>query len=105
MINLEKAEDLNVSSGLFAVKFTASWCSPCKKQQPNIDKMEQEFPNVQFISVDIDEVPDFNDKYNIKSIPLLVLIKDGIVVNRINGVTLIAGLRTAFLEFSKQSDI
>lgn len=51
---LEKAEDFNVSSGLFAVKFTATWCGPCKKQQPNIDKMEQEFPEVQFLSVDID---------------------------------------------------
>ena len=101
MIHLEKAEDLNVSSGLFAVKFTADWCGPCKAQQPNIDKMEQEFPNVQFIVVDIDEIPGFNDQYKIKSIPLLVLIKDGVEVKRITGVTLIAGLRTAFLEFTK----
>ncbi|SRR6266404_8152314 len=101
MKKLDKAEDFNISSGLFAVKFTAEWCGPCKKQQPNIDKMEQEFPNVQFISIDIDEIPTFNSKYKVKSIPLLVLIKDGVEINRISGVTLISGLRTAFIEFSK----
>lgn len=101
MKHLEKPEDFNVSSGLFAVKFTADWCGPCQKQQPNIDKMEQEFPNVQFISVDIELIPDYNSKYKVKSIPLLVLIKDGVEINRINGVTLIAGLRTAFNEFTK----
>lgn len=98
---LEKAEDLDVSSGLFAVKFTASWCQPCKAQQPNIDKMEQEFPNVQFISVDTDNFVQLTRNYGIKSLPTLALIKDGVVVNKITGVTLIAGLRTAFIEFTK----
>jgi thioredoxin 1 len=98
---LDKVEEFNVSSGLFAVKFTADWCGPCKKQQPNIDKMEQEFPDVQFLSVDIDLIPDFNEKYKVKSIPLLVLIKDGLEVKRITGVTLISGLRTSFIEFTK----
>ena len=100
---LKKAEDLDVNSGLFAVKFTADWCGPCKKQQPNIDKMEEEFPEVQFLSVDIELIPDFNDKYKVKSLPLLVLIKDGVEINRIVGVTLIAGLRTAFNEFTKMA--
>jgi thioredoxin 1 len=98
---LDKAEEFNVDSGLFAVKFTADWCGPCKKHQPNIDKMEQEFPNVQFLSVDIDLIPNFNEKYKVKSIPLLLLIKNGVEVKRITGVTLIAGLRTAFIEFTK----
>lgn len=101
MIKLEKAEDLNVSNGLFAIKFTAEWCGPCKKQQPNIDKMEEEFPNVQFISIDVDLIKDFNTTYNVKSLPLLVLVKDGVEINRIVGMTLVAPLRTAFINFTK----
>lgn len=101
MINIENATDFKVNLGLFAVKFTADWCGPCKKQQPNIDKMEQEFPQITFISVDIDLIPDFNNKYKVKSIPLLVLIKDGIEVDRISGISLIAGLRSKFSEFVK----
>lgn len=98
---LEKDEDFNVSSGLFAIKFTAEWCMPCKKQQPNIDKMEQEFPNVQFISIDTDAFVQLTRNYGIKSLPTLALIKDGNIINKIAGVTLIAGLRTAFIEFTK----
>ncbi len=94
--------ELNVSSGLFAVKFTASWCQPCKTQQPNIDKMEAEFPMVKFLSVDTDKFPQLTRNYGIKSLPTLLLIKDGIVINKdIVGITLIAGLRTAFIEFTK----
>lgn len=101
MKNLEKAEDFNVESGLFAVKFTAEWCGPCKKQQPNIDKMEEEFPNVQFLSIDTDNFTQITRDYGVKSLPSLFLIKDGHVVKQIVGITLIAGLRTAFTEFVK----
>ena len=101
MKSLEKAEDFNIDSGLVAVKFTAKWCGPCRKQQPTIEKIEQEFKNVQFISIDIDEVPDFNSKYKVKSIPLLILFKDGVEKKRIVGMTLLDFLRTAFKDFVK----
>ena len=98
---LEKIEDFDVNSGLYAVKFTADWCGPCKKQQPNIDKMEEEFPNVQFISIDTDVFTQITRDYGVKSLPTLFLIKDGKIVKQIVGMTLIAGLRTAFNEFVK----
>lgn len=93
--------ELDVSSGLFAVKFTASWCGPCKTQQPNIDKMEAEFPTVKFFEVDTDQFPQLTRNYGIKSLPTLALIKDGKIIKSIVGITLIAGLRTAFIEFTK----
>jgi thioredoxin 1 len=93
--------ELNVSSGLFAVKFTADWCGPCRTQQPNIDKMEAEFPTVKFLCVDTDKFPQLTRNYGIKSLPTLVLIKDGNIINKVVGITLIAGLRTAFIEFTK----
>lgn len=99
IINSEN--EFDVSSGLFAVKFTADWCGPCKKQQPNIDKMEQEFQNVQFLSVDVDTFPNLAQKYAVKSLPTLALIKNGTLVTKAVGVTLIAGLRTSFIEFTK----
>ena len=95
-------DEFNVSSGLFAVKFTADWCGPCKKQQPNIDKMEAEFPIVQFLEVDADKFPSLVQKYGVKSLPTLVLIKDNVVVTKIVGVTLISGLRTSFIGFIKE---
>lgn len=98
---IDSENDFNVSSGMFAVKFTASWCGPCKKQQPNIDKMEEEFPNIQFLSVDADSLPAIVQKFGVKSLPTLILIKDGVVITKIVGITLIAGLRTSFIGFSK----
>lgn len=94
-------DEFNVDSGLFAVKFTATWCGPCKKQQPNIDKMAEEFPAVKFLVVDVDDFPDLAKKYEIKSLPTLALIKDGNVITKAVGVTLIPGLRTSFIAFTK----
>jgi thioredoxin 1 len=92
------------SKKMIAVKFWASWCGPCKAIEPNVQKMEKEFENVDFVSVDVDQVPALAKKYKIKSLPSLLLIKGGNEINRINGNVLIEPLRKAFRDLTKDEE-
>jgi len=100
MYAITNESDFNIDSGLVAVKFWATWCAPCKRMEPVIKKMELEFGKVKFISVDIDQVPSIAQKYRIRSLPALILFKNGQETNRINGLVLTSPLRKALRELA-----
>jgi len=92
--------DFNTNDKFMAVKFWASWCGPCKAMEPNMKKMEKEFPKVKFLSIDIDQVPSLAQKFRVKSLPALLLIKNGHEVKRITGTVLVDPLRKVFRELT-----
>ena len=60
------------------IKFSASWCGPCKMMKPTFDKVSsmEEFKNIEFISYDIEEDEqgvELVEKYNIKNVPTIVI--------------------------------
>lgn len=93
--------DFNISSGFVAVKFWATWCAPCKRMEPVIRKMESEFSDVKFLSVDIDQIPSIAQKYRIRGLPSLLLFKNSVEIERINGLVLTSPLRKAFKDLTK----
>lgn len=101
MIAITNESDFNIDNDkLVAVKFWASWCGPCKQMNPSIKKIEDEFPNVKFLSVEIEQVPEIAQRFRIKSLPSILLLKDGQEVKRINGLVLIEPLRKAFRDLT-----
>jgi len=66
-------------------RFTASWCNPCKALAPVIESLEPEFPDVKFETVDIDESSELVQQYGIRSVPTIVVEKDGSEVERFVG--------------------
>ena len=68
------------------VDFWASWCGPCKMLSPIIDALAEETEDVKFVKVNVDEQQALAEKYRIMTIPTLLLIKDGEVVNTSVGV-------------------
>lgn len=66
------------------VDFWATWCGPCRMQGPIIDSMAQEGYNVG--KVDVDENPDIARRYNVMSIPTLILFRNGEEVKRFVGL-------------------
>lgn len=84
------------NNGICAVKFGANWCGPCKTLAPRMEKMENEFPKIEFYSVNVDDSPALAQKFKIKSLPTVILLKDGEEVERISGSVLIDSLRKAF---------
>jgi thioredoxin 1 len=53
------------------VHFTAEWCQPCKRMQPSIDMVLNDYPNIKYIKVDIDEEAELASHMNIMSVPTL----------------------------------
>jgi len=70
------------------IDFWAEWCVPCKKIEPIIEELSEEFKNhVKFLRLNVDENPSIAYEYGIRGIPTLVLFKDGKQVDRIVGLT------------------
>tara|TARA_Y100000389_G_scaffold45842_1_gene40715 strand:- start:214 stop:477 length:264 start_codon:yes stop_codon:yes gene_type:complete len=68
-------------------KFEADWCGPCRMLKPTFQKLEESFGNsVKFSYINVDESQDEAAKYSIRSIPAVVIVKDGAEVNRLVGV-------------------
>ena len=63
-----------------AVDFTASWCGPCKMIGPEFMKMQNEFPEIKFVKVDVDENPATAKKCAISAMPTFKFFKDGLEV-------------------------
>lgn len=72
-------------STLVVVDFFAEWCGPCKIMAPIFDQVAQENPSVVFAKIDVDAVSDLASEYNISSIPTVVFIKGGTVVEQTVG--------------------
>ena len=63
------------------VDFFANWCGPCKMLSPIVDEVAEEVSDVKVCKVDIDEARNLAIKYDIMSIPTLLVFKNGNVVN------------------------
>ncbi|MFT4885386.1 MAG: thioredoxin 1 [Natronomonas sp.] len=67
--------------------FYADWCGPCKTQDPILEELEEEFPDVDFEKVNVDEEQDVANEYQVRSLPTLIIENDDGIVERFVGVT------------------
>ena len=68
------------------IDFYADWCGPCKVFSPIFEKVSQELEDVKFVRVNVDEEPELANKYMAYSIPYIVVIENGKVVNSHTGL-------------------
>ena len=64
------------------VDFWASWCGPCRMVGPIIDEIAAEHPEYKVVRINIDEEPELASQYRVVSIPTLLVMKDGQVVQQ-----------------------
>jgi thioredoxin 1 len=64
------------------VDFWAPWCGPCRMVGPLIDEIAEERPDIKVVKVNVDEEQELSAQYNVMSIPTLLVIKNGQVVNK-----------------------
>lgn len=75
-------EEVMKSNKPVLVDFWASWCGPCRMVGPIIDEIADERTDIKVCKVNVDEERELAAAFEVSSIPTLVVIKDGKVVNK-----------------------
>ena len=65
--------------------FWASWCGPCRMVSPILDEIAQERTDIKVCKVNVDEEQELAGEYGIMSIPTLMVVKEGKIVNQTAG--------------------
>jgi len=96
------AEEFNkeIAAGLVLVDFWAPWCPPCRRQGPIVDDVAEKAKAYgKVIKLNVDDEPAVASKYGIRSIPTLIIFKDGEIQKQFQGLTkastLIAAMKAA----------
>ena len=65
--------------------FWASWCAPCRMVVPIIEEIAGERPDIRVGKINVDEQPELASEFSIMSIPTLVVMKNGKIVQQVSG--------------------
>lgn len=76
------------SNALVLVNFSATWCGPCKALNPVIDKIADDYEGkIKVTKLDIDDSPETTTKYNVRSVPTVILFRGGEKKGQVVGLT------------------
>jgi thioredoxin 1 len=86
--------DQGIAQGVVLVDFYADWCGPCRMLAPVVEELAQEMNGkIVVAKVDTDQSVNVAAKYEVTSIPTLILFKDGQIVKRVVGLKDLDSLR------------
>lgn len=65
--------------------FWAPWCGPCRMVVPIVEEIAEEYPEYKVCKINVDEEPELASQFNILSIPTLVVMENGQILNQASG--------------------
>lgn len=84
---MEKFEDLIKSDKPVLIDFFATWCGPCKMMHPILEDVAKNVGDkARVVKIDIDKNQQLSSVYNVRSVPTLMIFKDGELKYRVSGV-------------------
>ena len=75
------------------MKFEAPWCAPCRAMKPVVEEVLSDFDSIELVEVNIDEDSDSAVNHGVRSIPTLILLKDGKKIGSLIGSRSVEELR------------
>lgn len=85
IINKTNFDSILNSDKPVLLDFYADWCGPCRMVLPLVEQIAQENPQYLVCKINVDEEPELAQKFDVMTIPTLVVIKDGKVTNQSSG--------------------
>jgi thioredoxin 1 len=85
IINQDNFEAIKASEKPVLIDFYADWCGPCRMMAPVIDEIAEERDDVVVGKVNVDAEPALAEAFGVISIPTLVVMKNGQIVNQSSG--------------------
>lgn len=76
-VTVDNEQQVLNSKGIVVIDFYADWCQPCKKFSPMFEQMAKQTPDCIFAKVDCTSSSDIAAKYGVKSLPTVLILKDG----------------------------
>jgi len=73
-------DEVTSRDGIVLVDFWADWCGPCKRFAPVYERVSDKHPDITFGKVDTDAEQEIAAKFDIRSIPTVMAVRDGVIV-------------------------
>ena len=100
-IVMEKFTDVIKSDKPVLVDFFATWCGPCQAMMPILDELKERIgEDARIIKLDVDKNQELAQEYNIRTVPTLMIFKNGETLWRHSGVMQASELETKLKEFA-----
>ena len=84
-LNNGNFDQVRSNEGLSLLDFYADWCGPCRMVLPIVDEIASERDDLLVVKVNVDDNPELAKEFGVFSIPTLVVMKNGQVINRQSG--------------------
>lgn len=102
MLFLTKEEELKFKKSIQALYFYASWMPYHNKMLTMMSKIEDKHKDIECFAIDIDYFKQFIKRFELTSIPTVIILKDNVEANRIEGVPLTSAFKAVFADICKE---
>lgn len=84
ILNKDNFDSVTLVNQTMIVDFWAPWCRPCKQVEPILEEISKEY-NILVGKLNVDDFPEISQKYQISSIPTMIVFENGVRVKQITG--------------------